>query len=66
MAWTDNESQRISMIEEVINDMQVAMKKFMTKQQLQALLLIKQTEIDSLTNRVTALESQLAILQAKI
>lgn len=66
MAWTDNEEKRVTMIEEVLNDLQIAMTKVMTKQQMQQLLLIKQTEIDSLTQRIAALESQIAILQAKI
>lgn len=66
MAFTDNEEARVAMIEEVLNELQIAFTKCLTKQQMTQLLVIKQSQIDALSQRVTALESQIAILNAKI
>lgn len=63
MAWSDAEEARILAIEEIVNQLQVAVLNLMSKQQMRQLLLLKQNEIDALTTRVVALESQLTILQ---
>ena len=66
MAWTTSEQQRITALEEVINDLQVAISNLMSKQQFSQLLILKQAEIDALTTRVTSLETQVAVLQGTI
>lgn len=66
MAWTDAENTRVSTIETLLNKVQTAMTKLMTKQQMRQLLLIKQKEVDALTLRVTALETQVLDLQSKL
>lgn len=63
MAWTDAESDRIATLETVINQLQIAVTHLAAKQQLQQLLLLKQAEIEELTNRVESLERMVAILQ---
>lgn len=66
MALTDAEKIRLETMETVINDLQVAISNLMAKQQMRQLLQIKQKEVDALTVRVASLESQVAVLQAKI
>jgi polyhydroxyalkanoate synthesis regulator phasin len=66
MAWTDAEEQRIETLEEVVNDLQTAASNLASKQQMQQMLLIKQAEIDALTERVAALESQVTVLQGTL
>lgn len=63
MAWTDAEKDRVEAIETQLNKVQVAIKNLASKLQLRQLLLLKQTEIDSLTTRVADLERMVAILQ---
>ena len=64
MSWSTPEEQRVRTIEEVLNDLQTALTNVMSKQQMQQLLLLKQTEVDNLTARVSDLESQITVLQA--
>ena len=66
MGWTDPETERINTLENVINDLQTAVSNLMTKLQMRQLLSIKQAEIDALTARVVALETQLTTLQNTI
>lgn len=66
MAFTDAESIRIIAIEEAVNDVQTAVNNLASKQQMRQLLLIKQSEIDALTQRVAALETQVQVLQNRI
>lgn len=54
---------RIEVIEESLNTIQVALNKLTTRQQMKALVNIRQAEIDELTQRVADLESQVSILQ---
>ena len=63
MAWTDAETIRIETIEDIINKLQIAINNLASKKQMQQLLLLKQNEINSLIERITALESQITILQ---
>ena len=63
MSWTSAESDRIATLETVINQLQIAVTNLAAKQQLQQLLLLKQAEVDELTDRVEALERMVAILQ---
>jgi polyhydroxyalkanoate synthesis regulator phasin len=63
MAWTDAETNRIEAIEDMLNKLQVAINNLASKKQMQQLLLLKQNEIDSLTQRVVTLESQITLLQ---
>lgn len=66
MAWTSAENTRVTAIETMLNKVQTAISKLMTKQQMRQLLLIKQKEVDALTLRVAALEEQVAALQSKL
>lgn len=66
MAWTTAETERITLLETVVNDLQVAVSKLMSKQQMRQLLLVKQQELDALTVRVASLEAQVEVLQSKI
>ena len=63
MSWTDAEETRIQAIETILNNLQIAVNNLMSKQQVRQLLLIKQNEIDSLTQRIETLESQVTNLQ---
>jgi polyhydroxyalkanoate synthesis regulator phasin len=63
MAWTDSETARINTLEDVVNDLQTAITNLMSKLQMRQLLMLKQAEIDALTARVEALETQLTTLQ---
>lgn len=66
MAWTDTETQRIEAIEEMLNTLQIAIRNLASKLQVEQLMLIKQTEIDSIKDRVISLESQVTALQSRI
>lgn len=66
MALTTAERARIVTIEEAINTLQTVAANLMTKKQMRQLLAIKQGEIDSLTQRVISLESQMAVLQSRL
>lgn len=66
MAWTTAEETRIQAIEELLNKLQTAINNLMSKQQMRQLLLIKEEEINTLKERVTALEAQIAVLQGSL
>jgi len=65
--WSENEYtyllSRITAVEDLLNVMQTALNGVATKQQMKALLALRQAEVTDLQARVTALESQIAILQ---
>lgn len=66
MALTDAERQRIRAIEEMLNDLQVAIRNMTSKLEFRQLILLRQQEIDTLKQRVSDLETQVATLQSKI
>ena len=67
MSLTNDQLQeRIETIEDTLNDMQDAVNNLATKAQLKQLTNIWQSEITDLQDRVTALESQVATLQASL
>ena len=63
MSWSDAEENRIQAIETMLNNLQVAVNNVVSKLQMRQLLLVKQAEIDSLTQRVESLETQVTNLQ---
>lgn len=63
MSFTAAETQRIEAIELMLNKIQGLITKLASQKQLRSIVVLKQNEINDLTARVTALESQLAILQ---
>jgi len=66
MSFTDAEEKRIQAIEEAITKLLIAVNNLAAKKQLSQLTLLKQADIDNLTQRVTALESQLTLVQAEL
>jgi polyhydroxyalkanoate synthesis regulator phasin len=66
MAWTTAEEKRIQAIETAINQLQTAVSNLMSKQQMRQLLLLRQEEIDTMKERITALETQVATLQGQL
>lgn len=66
MALTETEELRIQVIETKLNEIQTALNQLATRLQLKSLLNIRQAEITDLQERVAAVESQLAVLQASI
>jgi polyhydroxyalkanoate synthesis regulator phasin len=66
MALTAYEEARIALIEEVLNELQVATSNLAAKQQVRQLILLRQTEIDSLTTRVAELERIIIILEQRM
>jgi polyhydroxyalkanoate synthesis regulator phasin len=65
MALTAAENIRVSAIETLLNKVQTAIKNLASQKQLRALNVLKQKEVDDLTARVTALETQVTALQSK-
>ncbi len=55
---------RIVEIEEKLTEIQTAMNNLVAKKTVNNSIALKQQEIDSLKERVTTLESEIAILQA--
>lgn len=67
MALTNAQLQcRVEAIELKLNEIQTALNNLCTKRQMQALLTIRQTEIDDLKLRVENLEEEIAILQGNV
>ena len=66
MAWTEAENDRVVAIENLLNEVQTAISNLMSKAQMRQLLLIKQSEVDALTQRVEALEAQVRTLQSRL
>lgn len=63
MAFTESEEARVAYIESTINKILDWVYGKASKAQLRQLLLVRQTEIDTLSTRVSALESQIEVLQ---
>lgn len=63
MAWTQAEEDRIKTLEIVINGLQTAVANLMSKMQMRQLLLIKQAQVDDLTQRVETLERLVQIIE---
>ena len=66
MTFTPAEEARILAIERLLNNLQVAISKLATRDELRKLLLIKQQEIANLTTRVVTLESAVQVLQDNV
>jgi len=58
--------QRLNVIEAAIDDLKVAVTNLASVKQLKQLNIIKQNEVIDLKERVTALESQVQILQGQV
>jgi len=63
MAWSSAEEDRIKTLEIVINGLQTAVANLMSKMQMRQLLLIKQAQVDDLTQRVETLERLVQIIE---
>lgn len=63
MSWTDAEKKRIEAIESMMNKIQTAVGLLASQTQLRSLSALRQKEINDLTSRIVALESQVSILQ---
>jgi hypothetical protein len=66
MAMTDAEVQRITSVEEAVNDLSTVVNNLAPKQELRQLQLLRQSEIDEIKQRLTSIESQLKILQQRL
>lgn len=67
MALTDVEKIRIEAIEELLNELQTAVKyNVASRLFVEQMLLLKQNELEAVKNRVTELESQVTVLQSKL
>lgn len=55
--------QRIEMIEQKLDEIQIALNNLASKSQMKALLNIRQSEIEDLQTRVSTLESKVEILE---
>ena len=65
MSLTNDQLQtRLEVLEAAIDEHTTALNNMPTKQQMKALLALRQAEITDLQTRVTALESQIVTLQA--
>lgn len=65
MALTDSQVQaRIEALEAKVNEIQIAINNLASKKTLNALLLVRQKEIDELKQQVKTLETEIAALQA--
>mgnify|MGYP001616956409 FL=1 len=66
MALSESELIRITAIEELLNRVQVAITNLASVAQLRQLLLLKQKDLDLLTERVSTLETEVQTLQSKL
>ena len=63
MSWTDQEIAWVQAIQEQLNNQSTAISNLMTKQQMRQLVLLRQREIEALTQRITTLEAAIVALQ---
>jgi len=63
---TDSEEARMELIEETINKLLTWVRNLVDKQQFRQLMLIRQQEIDALTDRLTGIESRLDIITSTL
>jgi len=63
--WSDAEIERITNLETALLSLQRAVNNLMSNKQFQQLLLIKQKQIEYLTQRVSELETAIADLENK-
>jgi hypothetical protein len=61
--WTEAEALRISTIESALNKLQTSVSSLTDKSQLQQLLLLKQSAIEDLQQRVAVLEQMISLLE---
>ena len=61
-----SDSDRITALEEYVNQLQLAVKNVASKQQIRQLLLLKQEEISTLSARVSELERLITLLENNI
>ena len=66
MSWTDQEADRITAIEEAINQLYVVINNLAAKKQQSQLMVLIEGQFTTLTARVTALENSLQVLQNQI
>jgi polyhydroxyalkanoate synthesis regulator phasin len=66
MAISGTDLERIEAIEAALCNLQKAVSNLMSKMQFRQLLLIKQKEIDELTERVAALELAIASIERSL
>lgn len=64
MAWNSEEEKRIQLIEEKLNQIQLAMNSLVNRQTVVQLTNIRQREIIELQEKVASLETQVAALQS--
>ena len=57
---------RIQLIEEVVNSIQVAITNLATNEALSQLLLLRQKDMDSVKQRLTAAEAQIELLKGEV
>ena len=65
MSWETAEVQRIINLEEALLSVQRAVNKLLSKKQFQQLLVIKQQQIEYLSQKVSELEADIANLESK-
>lgn len=57
---------RLGTIEEVLNKVQTAMLNLATQEQLRRINLIRQTEIETLKERITEIQNELALINSEV
>ena len=63
MALSDAELQRLTAIEEAINNLQIAVSNLATKQMVRHLELLRQRDLDSLETKIAEVEAIVKVLQ---
>jgi hypothetical protein len=59
-------AKRVSLLEEVVNSVQIALTNVASVDAVNEIILLKQRDIASLQTSITALEAQVALIKAEV
>lgn len=66
MSWSESETRRVEAIEDMLNEIQVALNNLASKTQLKSLLSLRQSELDTLAALILELQQEITAIKARL